>query len=211
MANEDTRELILDSAEDLFALKGFHATSVRAITGEAGVNLASVNYHFGSKEALIEAVFERRFGPINQMRTERLNSVVDKAMKSGRKPPIKDVLKAFISPLFESEDGSACLGKLSSLIQMAHTGQDPMVLNILMKLFSPVMDILLKALQKALPGQKESELRWKMHFFIGGFSHTIRISQMHGKGIKAPILPKALKQKQMMDMMISFFSAGMEA
>lgn len=211
MANEDTRELILDAAEDLFALKGFHATSVRAITGEAGVNLASVNYHFGSKETLIEAVFQRRFGPINKLRTQRLNNVLEEARKSRRKPQIKDVLTAFISPLFESEDGSACLGRLSSLIQMAHTGQDPMVLKILLKLFSPVMDLLLNALKKALPGRKESELRWKMHFFVGGFSHTIRISQMHGKGIKAPMLPKALKQKQMMDMMINFFSAGMES
>ena len=208
---KDTKDIILDTAEDLFADKGFHGTSVRAITSKAGVNLASVNYHFGTKEALIESVFERRFNPINAMRTERMTEVLDKARKARKKPALTDVLGAFVSPLFEGEEENACLGKMSALIQMAHTGQDPSVMQILLRLFSPAMELLFSALKTALPKARESELRWKMHFFIGGFSHTIRISQMHGKGIKAPMLPAIINQKQMMDMMISFFAAGMEA
>ena len=62
MDARSTRERILDSAEELFAEGGF-ATSLRSITSDAGVNLASVNYHFGSKEALIETVFSRRLEP----------------------------------------------------------------------------------------------------------------------------------------------------
>ena len=56
----ETKERILDAAERLFADEGFAATSLRQITAEAGVNLAAVNYHFGSKESLLTAVFERR-------------------------------------------------------------------------------------------------------------------------------------------------------
>ena len=59
MSQSDTVQRILDAAEVLFAQKGFAETSLRAITSRAGVNLAAVNYHFGSKEALVQAVFER--------------------------------------------------------------------------------------------------------------------------------------------------------
>ena len=61
----DTRERLLDAAKYLFAQRGVDATSLRHITAEAAANLASVNYHFGSKEALFRAVFVRRIGPVN--------------------------------------------------------------------------------------------------------------------------------------------------
>ena len=59
MAQSDTVKRILDAAEQLFAEKGFAETSLRLITSKAGVNLAAVNYHFGSKKSLIQAVFVR--------------------------------------------------------------------------------------------------------------------------------------------------------
>ncbi len=68
----DTRERILDAAEALFVEHGFEATSMRMITGRAGVNLASVNYHFGSKEALIQEVFRRRLTWLNEARLNAL-------------------------------------------------------------------------------------------------------------------------------------------
>ncbi|MEO8847906.1 MAG: helix-turn-helix domain-containing protein, partial [Casimicrobiaceae bacterium] len=63
-----TKERILDAAEHLFMQLGFDATSLRAITGDAEVNLAAANYHFGSKEELFEAVLTRRLDPMNQRR-----------------------------------------------------------------------------------------------------------------------------------------------
>ena len=63
MAQAGTVDRILDTAEVLFAQKGFAETSLRAITSKAGVNLAAVNYHFGSKESLVQAVFERFLTP----------------------------------------------------------------------------------------------------------------------------------------------------
>ena len=64
MAQSDTVERILDAAEILFAEKGFSETSLRLITSKAQVNLAAVNYHFGSKKSLIQAVFSRFLGPL---------------------------------------------------------------------------------------------------------------------------------------------------
>ena len=73
MSQPDTKQRILDVAERLFATRGFHATSLRAITRAAEVNLAAVNYHFGSKDALLEAVMLRRLGPLNEIRQARLD------------------------------------------------------------------------------------------------------------------------------------------
>src|SRR5699024_5802879 len=75
MAQLDTVKRILDAAEVLFAQKGFAETSLRAITSKAGVNLAAVNYHFGSKEALIQAVFERYLTPFCQALEVRLDAL----------------------------------------------------------------------------------------------------------------------------------------
>ena len=78
MTKKDTKDIILDAAEKLFAREGYHGTSVRAITGEAEVNLASVNYHFGSKEALPDALTARRPDPINRECLEAINKAADK-------------------------------------------------------------------------------------------------------------------------------------
>ena len=69
----DTRERILAAAEEAFVAHGFAGTSLRTITSSAGVNLAAVNYHFGSKEALIQEVFARHLGPLNQARIAHLD------------------------------------------------------------------------------------------------------------------------------------------
>src|SRR6187200_958095 len=69
----ETRTRILDAAEELFMQHGFEGTSMRTLTAKASVNLAAVNYHFGSKDALIEAVFRRRLDPMNAARIAELD------------------------------------------------------------------------------------------------------------------------------------------
>src|SRR5210317_643955 len=100
MGQINTKKRILDTAEKLFAQKGFHATSLRMITREADVNLAAVNYHFGSKEELIKAVIERRMLPLNRLRIEKLLNVKKCAEEEERLPEVKEVLMAFIEPTF---------------------------------------------------------------------------------------------------------------
>mgnify|MGYP002144297989 CR=1 FL=1 len=71
----DTRERILDAAEHLFMTHGYDGTSMRQITGEAAVNLAAVNYHFGSKESLMQEVFRRRLDGLNEERMVITSSI----------------------------------------------------------------------------------------------------------------------------------------
>jgi AcrR family transcriptional regulator len=111
----ETKERILDTAERLFAERGFEATSIRDITSAAGVNLASINYHFRTKQELIAAVFLRRVGPINQRRLELLAEIEQKA---GPKPPtVEALIEAMIRPAaatgFDKQQGSETFLRLT--------------------------------------------------------------------------------------------------
>jgi AcrR family transcriptional regulator len=94
IAKPDTKSRILDTAEKLFALNGFKPTSLRDITAEAQVNLAAVNYHFQSKDSLIDAVIARRIEPVNQRRIEMLDAL-------GPDATLEQVLTAFLAPVLE--------------------------------------------------------------------------------------------------------------
>src|SRR5437773_2528440 len=100
---KDTRSRILDVAEELFGEQGFERVSIRAITKKARVNLAAINYHFGSKEDLIAAVFERRVLPVNKARLTALDAV---QRSRGKNPKLEEILEAFIRPTIECSFGT---------------------------------------------------------------------------------------------------------
>lgn len=94
----DTKDKILDAAERAFSENGYTGVSLRSIIGEAGVNLAAVHYHFGSKEGLLKAVILRRVGPVNAERLAMLDAC-ERAAGGGRLE-VEKVLEAFLVPTF---------------------------------------------------------------------------------------------------------------
>lgn len=97
---DSTRERILRAAERIYAASGFHGMSLRDVTLLAGVNLASVNYHFGSKDKLIVALADRRLTPINNDRMERLAQL---RAKHGKKAiPVNELVAALVDPMFKA-------------------------------------------------------------------------------------------------------------
>src|SRR6266542_3164877 len=100
---DSTKDRILDTAERLFADHGYSSTSLRQIIAAAGVNLAAVHYHFGSKESLLEAVVLRRAGPVNDQRLQLL----DEAERAADPPELERVMEAFLVPTFRV----ACSGE----------------------------------------------------------------------------------------------------
>jgi len=92
----DTKTRILDAAELLFMEHGFEATSLRSLTSAASVNLAAVNYHFGSKEELFQAVLTRRLDPMNQERIDLLERVEREA--AGKQVSCEKILSAMLIP-----------------------------------------------------------------------------------------------------------------
>lgn len=165
----DTKTRILDAAETLFAEHGFDATSLRAITKAAGVNLASVNYHFQSKEALIEALFARRLGPLNEERIRLLDEAEQRA--AGSPIPPGELMDAFIRPVLRmAEPGYRSMGVLLGRMY-AEPG------DLLRRLLTSQLDQIRirfgRALQRSLPMLSPEEIFWRMHFTIGALAHTM--------------------------------------
>lgn len=162
----DTKSRILDSAEKLFGLNGFEATSLRDITAEARVNLAAVNYHFQSKESLIDAVIARRIEPVNQRRYEMLEA-------AGPHPSVEQILTAFLAPVLDQNlDGVVpLLGRMMS---------DPtqFVERVFKKHLMPVSRRFQDALQNELPDLPRAELVWRLFFTGGAMAQTMSWAQV---------------------------------
>jgi len=171
-AEPDTKTRLLDAAETLFAERGFAATSLRAITAAAQVNLAAVNYHFRSKQALLEAVFARRLGPINRRRLELLASAQARAGR--RAPPLEEILEAFIGPAFRLRAELAGSGtSFQRLMGRLFSEPGEHVQAILKPQFAEVAAGFLPALERALPRLPGAELAARIHFMVGAMAHTL--------------------------------------
>lgn len=159
-----TRARILDAAERLFAEHGYTAVSLRRITAEAGVNVAAIHFHFASKEALFEALFNRRIDPINDGRAAALTKLTADAGK----PSLEDVLIAFIKPYIDAGNAFDA-GRIILLQFMARAAaeQDPSIQTVLRKKFDPPWHLLVKATRKALPDISEEALNWGLFFLLG--------------------------------------------
>jgi AcrR family transcriptional regulator len=167
-----TRRRILDAAEALFMQHGFEATSMRMITAEAGVNLASVNYHFGSKERLIEEVFTRRLTGLNAERLLRLDALETEA--AGAALPVEHIIEAFFGPALrlsgDIEHGGHVFVRL---LGRAYTEPARFIRDYLAAHYAAVLARFKKAFVRSLPHLSTDELLWRMHFMLGTMSYTI--------------------------------------
>jgi AcrR family transcriptional regulator len=169
-----TKERILDAAERLFARDGFDATSLRAITTEAQVNLAAVNYHFQSKEALVQAVIGRRLGPINARRLALLDAY--EAEAAGAPVALEKILDAFLRPVIEFCSHHA--QGIVPLLGRLYTEPGDFGPRLFQQHFEHMAQRFVPALARALPDLPREELFWRMHFAIGAMAHTLAASQM---------------------------------
>jgi AcrR family transcriptional regulator len=166
----ETRTRILDAAEELFMQHGFEGTSMRLLTAKASVNLAAVNYHFGSKHALVEAVFRRRLDPMNQERLAGLEALE----AQGRSPGAEEIIRAFLSPTLRLvEDAKGGGRNFTRLLGRTYTEPAKPVRQLIGQIYAPVMDRFKSALARALPQMPAEELVWRMHFMFGTFAYTL--------------------------------------
>lgn len=168
----DTSERILDVAERLFMAHGYDGASMRQITGEAGVNLAAANYHFGSKEALMQEVFRRRLDWLNAERLRVLTDLEHAAKDRPLKP--SQIVDGFFGTLLRmAQDESR--GGMTFLRLLGRTLTEPsgFIRTFLADEYREVVERYKTALFKALPDVPKAEIVWRFHFMLGATSYAI--------------------------------------
>ena len=168
----ETQIRILDAAEELFMQHGFEAASMRMLTAKAGVNLAAINYHFGSKDALIEAVFHRRLDAMNAERIAELDRLEQAA--AGAPLTAEAIIRAFIgASLRMIEDARGGGRNFIRLLGRAYTEPAKPIRVLIGQMYAPTMERFKAAFVRALPDLPKDELVWRMHFMFGTLAYTL--------------------------------------
>ncbi|MBI5900014.1 MAG: TetR/AcrR family transcriptional regulator [Rhodocyclales bacterium] len=167
----DTRTRILDAAEQLFVRHGLDATTLRMITAEAQANLAGVNYHFGSKEALIEAVFRRRLTGLNEQRIAALTAFEEAAGGAPLKP--RQIVEAFFGVAIRMAADRNGGQTFMRLLGRSYTEPTEFVRTFLAEEYAEVIARFKAAFFKALPDVPQEEFLWRFHFMMGALSYAI--------------------------------------
>jgi AcrR family transcriptional regulator len=193
----DTKQKILDTAERLFGELGYSSTSLRRIIAEAGVNLAAIHYHFGSKQDLLDQVILRKAGPMNEDRIKLLDQF--EAEAAPEPPSIEKIIEAFLLPVISIEKSPAFV-KL-----MGRALAEGLMPQIAMRNFQPIISRFLPALSRTLPDMPTKELAWRIHFTLGAMAHTLTA--------KPGIDPEAANEASLMIVkrLVSFISGGFRA
>ncbi|MBK6336576.1 MAG: TetR family transcriptional regulator [Betaproteobacteria bacterium] len=167
-----TKDRILDAAEALFMEHGYEATSLRAITSAADANLAAVNYHFGSKEELFQAILTRRLDPMNQERVALLDTLEQEA---GNAPvDCERILAAMIIPaLHLARDPARGGSNFLRLLGRAYADPAPFLRHFLSEHYAVMIGRFKTAFGRALPQLSRRELSWRLHFIMGALSYTL--------------------------------------
>jgi AcrR family transcriptional regulator len=170
-AKRTTKEKLMDAAEKLFARKGFHGTSLRDITGEAGVDLALVNYHFGGKKPLLAAVLERRGAVLNEARLARLQEV--RAAAAPQPAGAEAVVGAFFDPILERL-AHAGPGWHNYFSLLAWVNNSPEWGRKLMsKTFNATVREFIQALKESLPEASAEDIYWGYNFLTGALTLSL--------------------------------------
>lgn len=171
MASDQTRSAILAAAERLYADRGFGDVTLRDIVAEANVNLAAVNYHFGSKDELIAELFVTRSIQTNR---ERLNELKAAEELGGGRAAIEDIMRALVGPTLRGCLGPDREGSTAArfMIRASIESVPPIC-----RIKNREVDHLRKfaaAMRRAMPGRDDTELYWGLHFALAMAHHTIR-------------------------------------
>lgn len=198
-----TRQRILGAAEELFAERGFAGASLRQVTMAASVNLAAVNYHFGSKDNLIEEVFRRRLDQLSEVRLARLAAVATKPDAT-----LEGVLDAFITPALElslDRSGGAVFMRVLARAYAEHNGN---LRKFLSDNYGHVLKEFVAVFARLLPQLDKQELYWRLDIAVGALTYAMAdfgmIQRRSGESERA-------HREQMARHLIHFAAAGLRA
>ncbi|EKE82774.1 TetR/AcrR family transcriptional regulator [Idiomarina xiamenensis] len=201
-----TKDKIVNAAEALFAEHGFEQTSLRQITSEAGVNLASVNYHFGSKKALIQAVMARYLSRFMPALARQLQSLENYQQVTSRA-----VFDCFRQPLMALTDVSRQgPANFLRLLGFAYSEIQGHLRKYTMTEFGTVIEQLLQWLHRANPQLSDAELFWRLHFILGATVFA-QVSSQALIEIAAADFDEQVDPEHIIDKLIPFIAGGLDS
>jgi AcrR family transcriptional regulator len=202
----ETRDRILDSAEELFALHGLYGVTVRNVAKHAGIDTALIHYYFGTKRGLFDGVFSRRAEGINR---ERLASMDVYERANIGTITIEGALQAFLEPILErNRSGDRGWRNFTALVALANNSQE-WGGSMMSRTFDPVIHRLMDLLRKAMPQAADEDLYWSYQMFSGSLmvllAATDRIALLSG-GLCQPNDVEAYAER-----MVNYAAAGFRA
>lgn len=206
-----TRQRMIEAATSLFAQKGVDGVSVRALTTVAAVNLSSINYHFGRKEALARTVFEALSARDNKQRIVDIRQAMAAAGQSGKPLRLETIVAIFVEPYLGEGKGEE--GRLLARLILKHrlTPSD-MTSRIVRKHLDPMAKQFVEAYALACPEVKKEECYWRYAFMVSTVVLTVtdqakgnRVSRLSG-GLIDTVSREALRAA-----LITYIVAGLAA
>lgn len=171
MASDQTRSAILAAAERLYADRGFGDVTLRDIVAEANVNLAAVNYHFGSKDELIAELFVTRSLATNR---ERLNELRAAEENGGGRAPIEQIFRALVRPTLRGCLGPDREGSTAARFMIRASIESVPPIRRIRNREVDHLRKFIAAMRRAMPGRDDVDLYWGLNFALAMSHHTIR-------------------------------------
>ncbi len=193
----------MSAAEDLFAKSGFAGASLRQVTSVANVNLAAVNYHFGSKENLINELFKRRLDELTAQRTKALEQAL-------QTPPVtlESVLEAFVSPALSLAQDRGGGQSFVRLLARAFAEQDQRLRRFVSNNYGHVLKEFAKSISSLLPHLAKEDLYWRLDFVSGALTYAM---SDFGMIKKPPTLSEEQHRRNAAKQFVRFAAAGLRA
>ena len=202
-AHFSTKDRILGAAEELFAQHGFAGTSLRQVTSRADVNIAAVNYHFGSKENLVNEVFRRRMDDMTTLRLSQLKTALE--THPGELQP---VLAAFVEPALAMSQDRHGGGAFVRVVARAYAEKNDGLRKFLSDHYGHVLREFGKAIATCVPGLSKEELYWRLDFLAGALTYAMADFGL----IKRPAdVTEAAHRERAARELIRFAEAGIRA
>ena len=198
-----TKDRILHAAEELFALQGFATTSLRQVTSRADVNIAAVNYHFGSKENLVNELFRRRMEEMSKQRLAALHQATETAPSQ-----LDAILAAFVEPALAMAQDRHGGGAFIRVIARAYAESNDGLRKFLSDQHGHVLREFAKAISTCVDGLSKEELYWRLDFLSGSLTYAMAD---FGLIKRANGVSEATHRQRAAKALIRFAAAGFKA
>lgn len=198
-----TKERILAAAEELFARHGFAGASLRQVTAAANVNLAAVNYHFGSKDNLVNEVFRRR---LDELTERRLALLAD--ARGAAEPSLESILEAFVEPALNLATDRFGGSAFMRVLARAYAEHDVSLRKFLSDNYGHVLKAFAAAIAEVMPQLDREALYWRLDFIAGALTYAM---SDFGVVRRPPTRTEEEHRRQAAQQFVRFAAAGMRA